>query len=390
MTHGRRTSVQARALGLAQALVRLPSPPGQEQGVADAIEGEMRTLGYDSVTRDALGSVIGVVDGAAGQGRTVLFDAHLDTVPVPDADAWSCDPYGGLVADDRLWGRGATDVKGSLAALVVAVGMVPRSRLAGRVIVAATVGEEMVEGLALGRVLGEYRADAVVVCEPTGLRIGIGHKGRAALVVQAAGVAAHSSTPGRGVNAVYRMMEAVQRIRAVPARTDAVLGEGVTELVEIVSEPFPGTSMVASGCRARFDRRLVRGETRDSVLEEVQAALGGLEGVTVRFHRAPLCCYTGARLDVEDVHPAWAVDPGSDVVRRARDALRAAGLGDDLYLAPYCTNGATSAGELGVPTLVYGAGEIADAHVVDESLSVDELYRAVQGYAALAPALSAP
>lgn len=155
MANHRRTTSLAEALSLAQALVRLPSPSGEEAGVAVAVEREMRALGYEHVTRDALGSVVGIVEGTR-PGRTVLLDAHLDTVPVVDASAWSHDPFGGAVVDDRLWGRGATDVKGSLAALVVAVGMLPRKRLFGRIVVAATVGEEMVEGLALGRVLDEH------------------------------------------------------------------------------------------------------------------------------------------------------------------------------------------------------------------------------------------
>lgn len=388
MPDPRRVSIEAEALALARELVRLPSLPGEEGAVAEAVEREMRALGYDNVLRDPLGSIVGVVRGSR-PGGTVLFDAHMDAVPVPDAAEWRHVPYGGDVVDGRLWGRGATDVKGSLAALVVAVGTLRRDRLSGTAIVAATVGEEMVEGAALAGVLEEHPADRVIVCEPTGLRLGTGHKGRAALVARATGVAAHSSTPERGVNAVYRMMDAVERIRALPPRRDAVLGDGVTELVEIISEPFPGTSMVPSGCAARFDRRLVRGESRDTVLREVRAALDGLEGVAVRYHRAPLRCYTGATLDVEDVHPAWLADAGSVAVVRAREALRAAGLEDELYLAPYCTNAATSAGELGIPTLIYGAGDIADAHVADESLAVDQLYGAARGYAALARALAA-
>jgi len=381
---------ESEALALAQEIVRLPSVSGDEEAVAAAVEAEMRLLGYDAVRRDDLGSVVGVVRGAH-PGDTVLIDGHMDTVPPGEVASWTHAPHSGDIEGGRLWGRGAVDVKGSLAAAIVAVGSLDRERLAGVVVVSASVGEEMLEGVALGRVVDVHPADSVVICEPTGLRLGIGHKGRTALVLTAHGRPAHSAHPERGDNAVYRMIDAVARVRALPAHRDEILGAGVMELVEMVSEPLPGTSIVPWGCRARFDRRLVRGETAASVLAEVRGALAPLgPRVDVALHRAPLACYTGASFEVEDFRPAWALDEGSDTVRQARAALREAGLPDATWLAPYSTNGAASAGERGIPTIIYGAGEITRAHVADESVEIDALEAAFRGYRALALALAAP
>lgn len=374
------------ALAFARELVRRPSLSGQERDVAELVAREMTMLGYDSVATDDLGSVIGVLTGDA-PGPTVLFDAHMDVVSVTDPDAWRYAPFSGERAAGRLWGRGSADVKGNLAAAVVALGALRREAFAGRIVMAASVGEEMIEGLALGRILERYDADAVVVCEPTGLRLGLGHKGRAGVVMEARGRAAHTSRPELGVNAVYRMMDALARIRAVPPRRDALLGQGVNELVEIVSSPFPGISMVPDGCTARFDRRLVRGETAESVLHEMREALAGMDGVSVRLHRVSLDCYTGRSFAVDDVHTAWAMEEGHRVVQAALRGLREAGLPAETFLAPYSTNGAASAGERGIPTVIYGAGDIADAHAVDESVSIDALQAAYQGYQALARAV---
>lgn len=401
-----------RSITFCQELVRLESLSGDEQAAAEAVEREMRALGYDEVGRDELGSVVGVIRGARDGGAdtaagALLFDAHLDVVPATEPEAWRFPPFSGERAEDRIWGRGATDVKGSLAALILALGTLPRAEFAGTLIVSASVGEERIEGLALGHVLATHPVRAAVICEPTGLRLGLGHRGRASLVVEAAGRAAHTSQAGApaghppgtrrrrvagrgsGINAVYRLTEAIARIRAMTPRADALLGGGHAELVEVSSRPFPGSAMVPYHATARFDRRLVRGETRESVLAEMTQAIAGLEGLSVRLHTGELRCHTGRTFTVEAFHPGWAVAADAPHVQLARQALADAGLAQDFFYAPYSTNATATAGHAGLPTLIYGAGDISAAHAVDESVGVDELLAAFRGYQALARGLAA-
>ena len=216
----------------------------------------------------------------------------------------------------------------------------------------------------------------------------MGHKGRASLVVTAEGVAAHSSLPARGVNAVYRMIEAIGRIRTLEPHQDDLLGPGTMELVEIVSAPLPGASMVPHLCTARFDRRLVRGETAAGVLTEVRLATVGLRGITVEYHRPPLQCYTGYTVAVDDYHPAWAISPSGEIARLAQEGLRSVGQAATTFYAPYCTNGAATAVQLGLPTLLYGAGEVDGAHIVNEALPLEQLDAVLQGYRGLMLALT--
>jgi acetylornithine deacetylase/succinyl-diaminopimelate desuccinylase-like protein len=208
-------------------------------------------------------------------------------------------------------------------------------------------------------------------------------------VVEAAGRAAHTSRAENGINAVYRLTEAIARIRAMPPRADALLGHGHIELVEVSSRPFPGSAMVPYQATARFDRRLVRDETRASVLGELEQALAGLEGLSVRLHAGELRCYTGRAFTVEAFHPGWAVGSDSAHAQQARKALAGAGLDRGVFYAPYSTNATATAGRAGLPTLIYGAGDISAAHAVDESVSVDELLAAFRGYQALARGLVA-
>jgi putative selenium metabolism hydrolase len=388
------SETEARTIAFCQELVRIESLSGEEQAVAEAVEREMRSLGYDEVSRDELGSVVGVIRGARAAGAdaaagALLFDAHLDVVPATEPEAWRHPPFSGEQAEGRVWGRGATDVKGSLAALVLALGTLPRAGFAGTILVSASVGEERIEGLAVGHVLAAHAVRAAVICEPTGLRLGLGHRGRASLVVEAAGRAAHTSQAANGINAVYRLTEAIGRIRAMTPRADALLGGGHTELVEVSSRPYPGSAMVPYQATARFDRRLVRGETRESVLGELEQALAGLEGLSVRLHVGELHCYTGCSSTVEAFHPGWAVAAEAPHAQQARQALAAAGLDRGVLYAPYSTNATATAGRAGLQTLIYGAGEISAAHAVDESVGVDELLAAFRGYQALARGLAA-
>jgi putative selenium metabolism hydrolase len=379
-----------RAVGLCRELVRIESLSGGEGAVAARVAGAMREMGFEDVAADELGTVTGVRRGtrAGSASGAVLFDAHMDVVPATEPERWTHAPFSGDLADGRVWGRGATDVKGSLAAMLVGLASMPAADFAGPIVASASVGEERIEGLAMRHVLERVPVRAAVICEPTRLRLGLGHRGRASLVVEAAGRAAHTSRAGHGINAVYRLTEAIARVRAMQPLADDLLGRGHIELVEVSSLPYPGSAMVPYRATARFDRRLVRGETRDGVLAGMHEALAGLEGVEVRLHEGTLDCYTGRSFTVEAFHPGWAAPADAPHARRAALELERAGLESGHFYAPYSTNATATAGRAGLPTIVYGAGDISAAHAVDESVAVGELERAVRGYQALARALA--
>ena len=347
---------------LCRDLVRIPSPSGEEGRIAAFVAETMEEIGL-RVEVDRFGSVLGRRDGSR-PGPTLLLDAHLDTVPVTDSAAWSHDPFGGEVSGGKLLGLGAADTKGSLASMLCAAEAL--DGFAGTLLVSASVGEEDLTTAALGRILDRCPADLVLVGEPTSLRLGVAQKGRAGLVVEAVGRSAHSSRPELGENAVYRMMEAVARIRALPLPTDPELGRGVCELIEIRSEPDPSPGMVPCRCVARFALRLLPPETAAGALERVAGAVAGVEGVSVNLARLSRRCATGEVLEMEEAIPGWR---NADVALEAR--LLAA-LGTGRFAAPYTTN-ASAAAARGIPTFLLGPGSIEAAHAVDESIDVGEL-----------------
>ncbi len=376
------TEMQQDVIACCRDLVRARSLAGREREAAEAAERWMRRLGYDVVAVDRYGSVVGIIHGRA-PGPYIHLDGHLDTVPATALELWTHEPYGAELSDGKIWGRGATDMKGPLAAMICAAASLDRARICGTIGVSASVAEEELEGPALNAIIAERRPDLVIIGESTMLQAGIGQKGRAGIRVTTHGQPAHSSVPHKGDNAVYRMMDVIARLRAIEAPHDTLLGAGVMELVEIVSSPYPGTSIVPDRCDVRWDRRLVRGETRTSVLEGIRAALGGLDQVGVAYLDVTVPCYTGATLRSDDFHPAWEIHPEHELVRAALRAAEAAGVEPRTCTIAYCTNGSGSAGDLGIPSIIIGPGDAAQFHVVDEYISVDQLTRGVAVYATM-------
>jgi putative selenium metabolism hydrolase len=307
----------------------------------------------------------------------------MDVVPVKNPGDWSIDPFSGELRDGKIWGRGATDIKGGLAGMVVALGRLPRDEFAGTLILAASVGEETIEGAALQKIVERSHPDRAVIIEPSGCRLGTGQKGRTGFEIQVQGKPAHTSTPERGENAIYKAVEIIQRLRAMTLPQDPRLGSGIQELIEISSTPFPGECTVPYGCRLRYDRRLVSGETPDSVRASIDQALTGLGDWQMQFHESQYLTYTGQAVQRTEFHPGWAMGEGDAWVEQAAKSLAKAGLDTELFTAPYCTNGSYTAGIVGLPTLIFGPSTIRLAHIIDEYVEVEELLKGATGLAEL-------
>ena len=352
------------------------------------VEREMRDLGF-SVGVDDLGNVIGSI--GSGDGPTVLLDAHMDTVGVTQPESWSRNPYG-EISGSRLYGRGAMDMKGPLAAAMRGIASLANEKLNGRVIVAATIAEELVEGTALEVVARHEQPDYVIICEATSLNIARGQRGRAEILIETLGRPTHSSRPEFGVNAAQAMVDVVMALRGLPAPMHDTLGQGILVLTDIMSHPYPGLSVVPDRCLATFDRRTLPGETEASVLETVRAIVESSirdTGATadVRIATDDFVSYSGAHVTAPNFAPAWFFDDHEPIVRQARQALDDIGLKAHLSHYAFCTNGSGTAGRLGIPTIGYGPGDEELAHRVDEYIEISELERAAHGYAAIARAL---
>ena len=372
----------------AAALVQTPSVLGNEAEMARAVSARMERLGYDEVAIDSTGNTVGVIQGAQ-EGPTILFDAHMDTVDVIPRESWSRDPFSGAIEDGKLYGRGSSDMKGALAAMVYAAARLDRSRLAGRVVVSASVNEETIEGPALKRVMDRHRPDYVVIGESSDLNLVRAGRGRAEFVVSAKGKPAHAAAPERGENAILKMTRVIAEVEALPMPSDDVVGSGVMVLTDIVSTPYPGHSVIPSRCRATYERRLVPADTLESTLKDFQEAFARADAAETEIELAvaEVTTYTGETLRQKKWFPAWVMAVDDEFVQASLRALEGIGLSPALTSYQFCTNAAYSAGVAGVPTVGFGPSREHMAHIVDESAPIEHLSKVAEGYTAISQAI---
>jgi putative selenium metabolism hydrolase len=371
---------------LAARLIRVSSLSGQEAKVADQIEATMVGLGYGDVTRDDLGTVRGIA-GPTGKPVRLLFDGHMDVVP--PAGAWTVDPFGGEVRDGRIWGRGATDMKGGLAAVLCGVASAAAA-LAHPVAVSASVLEEIIEGVALARVLDDLEPDAVVICEPSGLEAKVGQRGRAEILLTTHGVPAHAASPDRGRNPITMMAAALGRISSMDVSSDPDLGDAIIVVTDIVSDPYPSVSLIPSSVTARFDRRTLLEERDEDVVAQLRSIAADGDGddrnMSVAVTEDQVQAYTGERVRARRFLPAWKLDRGHPLAVALQKAMAASRIEPRLGFWGFCTNGSESCGNRGIPTVGFGPGRAEDAHIADESVSIEEVTTAAEVYRRLAVA----
>ena len=367
-----------------QRLIRTDSTPGREGAAVQLAASEMEALGYDEITVDAFGNLIGRI-GPEG-GPALVIDGHIDTIPLAAEELWSHPPLGGVIADGRIFGLGTSDMKGPIAAFIHGGGLIKSAgaRLRGCVYVVASIAEEMTEGATLARSFEGRSLDWCVIAEATALRLATAQRGRAKVAVEVRGSSCHAANSWRGVNAADQALDIAHAVRDLPRGEHPLLGRRDINLIDIHSEPYPSISTIPNHCLARYDVRFLPGETRETLLDAFRGVIPAGVDADVRYHRAMWTTYTGDAYDVDDYAAAWETPRDHPLVRAA-----AAATGAELSAYQFCTNGSYFAGERGIPTVGYGPAFPEDAHTVDESIPLDHLERAAEGYRDIALALLA-
>ncbi|MDL2248333.1 YgeY family selenium metabolism-linked hydrolase [Tyzzerella sp. OttesenSCG-928-J15] len=380
---------------LCRNLVQSPSYSGNEGDVAAKLKKYFEENGFDNAHIDRYGNIIGTIKGNK-PGPKILFDGHIDTVPVEDASKWEQDPFAANIVDGKIYGRGTSDMKGAVAAMACAAAKFSKEcnkDFAGEIHVAGIVHEECFEGVAAREVSAYVKPDYVIIGEASRLNIKIGQRGRAEIVIETFGKPCHSANPEKGINAVYKMSKVIDAIRKLKPTNHPALGDGILELTDIKSLPYPGASVVPEYCRATYDRRLLVGETKESVLAPINELLEKLMRedselkVKASYAVGKEMCHTGNEIEGERFFPGWIYDENDAFVQDVYKELKGMGYNPDITQYNFCTNGSHYAGEAGIKTLGLGPSQENLAHTINEYIEIDQLVKVCDCYTGVMKAL---
>lgn len=367
-------------------IIAVPSFTGKEEAVVQRIEQEMKKIGYDRVWTDSLGNLMGTM----GTGpRVIALDGHCDTVGVGNPDTWKIDPFKGDHRDSIIYGRGASDQKGGLACAVYAGKILKETGLPDNItlLVTASVLEEDFEGLCWHHILkeGKIKPEAVLLTEPSDLRIMIGQRGRMEMKVKVQGISCHGSAPDRGENAVYKLAPIIQEIEELNNKlhSPSILGKGTVAVTDVRSTA-PSLCAVPDSAVLHLDRRLTEGEDMDSAAAEisnlpsVKAANGRVfvPGYDVES-------YTGLVTPTKAYFPMWLMEREHPVIQAAERAYRKRfSKNAEVGVWAFSTNGVATKGLFDIPTIGFGPGKEEYAHTPFDRVDENSLVNAMAFYAA--------
>lgn len=378
------TSIRDDVVGILLDLVRIESvnpnfPEGQrgEAVIAEYVADYCAALGLPVQRQEVLPGRTNVLAElrVPGAERTLLLDSHMDTVSLDAMGPAGLSPE---LRDGRVTGRGSCDDKASLAAMLAALAALARQPegLRANVLLLASVDEEYLMRGAAHFAASGLAVDAAIVGEPTLLEIVIAHKGFVRWTLHTVGRAAHSSNPSQGNNAIYQMAELIQALRTeveprLSGRVHPLVGPATWSIGKI--NGGAAVNIVPERCTIEIDRRLLPGESSAAALAEFEEVLERIR----QEHPA---------LSVESEIPFGAVagldTPREAPIVRAMERACLEVLGEfKIAGVPYGTN-ASKFVEAGIPSVVFGPGDIRQAHTADEYVAVDQLRAAARIYEA--------
>lgn len=407
-------------------IVQNPGESCDEKLHIERIAQEMRSLNFDKVEIDPMGNVLGYM----GNGKTLIaFDAHIDTVGIGNKENWKFDPYKGFESETEIGGRGTSDQCGGIVSAVYGAKIMKDLGLLSdkyTVLVTGTVQEEDCDGLCWQYIINEdhVHPEFVVSTEPTDGGIYRGQRGRMEIRVDVQGVSCHGSAPERGDNAIYKMADILQDVRALN-ENDASSDTEIKGLVKMLDKNYneayeeanflgrgtvtcsqifytsPSRCAVADSCSVSLDRRMTAGETWRSCLDEIR----GLphvkkygDDVKVSMYEYSRPSHTGLVYPIECYFPTWVLPRNHKVTKALEKAYKdlfgetrigAIETVEERKRRPlvdkwtFSTNGVSIMGRNGIPVIGFGPGAEAQAHAPNEKTWKQDLVTCAALYATL-------
>lgn len=391
-------------------MISYPSESCHEGEVVACIKAEMGKLGFDEVKVDGLGNVMGFM----GNGdKIIAIDGHIDTVGIGNRDNWKFDPYRGFEDDQLIGGRGSSDQEGGVASAVYAAKMMKDMDLIPqgyKIMVVGSVQEEDCDGMCWQYIYNKdnIKPEFVISTEPTDGGIYRGHRGRMEIRVDVKGTSCHGSAPERGDNAIYKMADIINDVRALnnDGASESTQIRGLVKMLDskynpnhykdarflgrgtcTVSQIFytsPSRCAVADSCAISIDRRMTAGETYQSCLKEIEdlpAVKKYGDDVKVSMYMYNRPSWKGTVYETEAYFPTWINKESAPHVKALVDAHKAL-FGDKRIGCPksmdkregrplcdkwtFSTNCVSIQGRYGIPCVGFGPGAESQAHAPNE------------------------
>ena len=368
-------------------LVKIPGESCGEEKVIKRIEKEMNNLGFNKVEIDKMGNILGYM----GTGKTLIaYDAHIDTVGIGEKSNWNFDPYEGYETDTEIGGRGTSDQLGGIVSAIYGAKIMKDLNLLSdkyTVLVTGTVQEEDCDGLCWQYIINEdkIRPEFVVITEPTNGNIYRGQRGRMEIKVEVKGISCHGSAPERGENAIYKMADILQEVRALNDNLhyDEFLGKGTLAVSEIFFTS-PSRCAVADMCAISIDRRLTDGETYESALQEIrELPMVKKYNAEVTMYKYDRPSWTGLTYPTDCYFPTWVIPKEHAATKAMVESYRGMFGEPKVDKWTFSTNGVSIMGRYGIPCIGFGPGKEEEAHSPNEKTWKADLVKCAAVYAAV-------
>jgi len=371
-----------------QEVISIPSPSFEEKQVAEFLAEKMREYGFDTSYVDEKHDALGTITGS-GDGRSLLLNGHIDHVPV----GTMVDPYSGRVMDGAefgvegrvVYGRAACDMKAAVAAMVLAGRALKELgvRLKGDYRVAAVAQEEVGGAGTVSTIVdSQFLADVVLIGEATDMELALGHRGSMKFGAVVKGRSCHASAPERGVNALYKAVNMIQRIRgdlAPRLPSHPIYGQASLVVTQIEVSP-KASNVVPESCRFWMDCRNHPGFTAENLYDELNRIIAeiGMEDPEFEATVIPTPLITGRTFS------GFYTDPETHpVVEEVAKAVSEITRVPKRSLWTFATDGRMYS-RLGLPVVGFGPGEERFAHTQQDHVKVRDFLDTIKVYAWLA------
>ena len=366
---------------LAQELIKIPSDEtAGEKEVCEYLESYLKSLGMKVLLQKVLPNRPNIIAEVIGDdvGRSIMFNGHVDTVPIGDIKKWSMDPYSAIIKDNKLFGRGSTDMKGAIASMIIAMKFIMNNveKFNGKIIFTGVMAEETT-GLGTQKIVEEnIKTDMAVVGEPSDEKIYRAHKGTMWFNLSTYGKLEHSSeSNSESNNAIINMMKLIMEINEISKELETIENNLVGHPSINIGLIDGGTkqNMIADSCRISIDRRTLPEEKTDEILDKLRIRLDGLRSLDDRLT---------FDLEIDTIREAVEVAESEQIVQEVKNALnKVINKNPTISGMKATTDMSILVNQGNIPSVIYGPGFIKQAHTVDEFIEVKRLVESSQVYA---------